>query len=277
MAQTESSQLLKINYLTEKQYADAKANGEINDDELYMTPESDSYGVRGVILYSNSAGSTGTITLEDDASNYEYIDIYFKQHEYTPIYNSVRVYSPNDKQVDLSARQAEPGGTGIASAYVHIKGNSITKKGSNVYWTNGGNQGKDVIYITRVVGYKTEIPIKPNGEDAYDDRIYSTGETAIGVWINNKPIYRKVITGITATGIYNHGISNFEDLVDIYGCITKSNGGKEPIPRTVLSSANQYGIAIGDINGDRIYVEFGSSYTGVKSGYVVLEYTKTTD
>lgn len=30
---------LKINYLTETQYAEAKTNNQINDDELYMTPD----------------------------------------------------------------------------------------------------------------------------------------------------------------------------------------------------------------------------------------------
>lgn len=30
---------LKINYLTEAQYKEAKTNGAINDDELYMTPD----------------------------------------------------------------------------------------------------------------------------------------------------------------------------------------------------------------------------------------------
>lgn len=30
---------LKINYLTEAQYEEAKTNGAINDDELYMTPD----------------------------------------------------------------------------------------------------------------------------------------------------------------------------------------------------------------------------------------------
>lgn len=112
--------------------------------------------------------------------------------------------------------------------------------------------------------------------DGSDNTIYSTSEIRIGIWLN-KPLYRKVITGVTATGTYNHGISNFGDLVNIYGAITKSNGGKEPIPRIVLSGSSQYGIAVGDVNGDRIYMEFGSSYSGVQSGYVVLEYTKTTD
>lgn len=32
---------LKINYLTEAQYKEAKTNGEINDDELYMTNDKD--------------------------------------------------------------------------------------------------------------------------------------------------------------------------------------------------------------------------------------------
>lgn len=40
MSKTETTiEELKINYLTEEQYKAAKENGEINENEIYMTPE----------------------------------------------------------------------------------------------------------------------------------------------------------------------------------------------------------------------------------------------
>ena len=37
------SVLGKINYLTEEQYQNAKANGQINENEIYMTPDNETY------------------------------------------------------------------------------------------------------------------------------------------------------------------------------------------------------------------------------------------
>ena len=87
-------------------------------------------------------------------NNYEYIEIFFRQNQYTAIYNSVKIYHPWNVQADLTAIQAENGGSGIASAYVVINDTTIRKVGYNIYWTNGGNAHTNAIYITRVLGYK---------------------------------------------------------------------------------------------------------------------------
>lgn len=110
------------------------------------------YDCMGRVLFEGN--STGTITLNDSVNNYEYIEIFFKQHEYTAIFSSVKVYHPWNVQAGLVAIQSDGNGAGIASAYVVIKDKTITKASKNIYWTNGGNQNKDVIYITRVIGYK---------------------------------------------------------------------------------------------------------------------------
>ena len=110
--------------------------------------------VKGVELYNDANGTTGTVNLSDSVANYEYIEIFFRQQEYTAIYNSVKIYNANNKQASLVSVQSENGGAGIASAYVVISGATIRKADYNIFWTNGGNQHTDKIYITRVVGYK---------------------------------------------------------------------------------------------------------------------------
>lgn len=105
-----------------------------------------------VVLFDGD--ENGTITLSDSVNNYEYIEIFFRQNQYTAIYNSVKIYHPWNVQADLTAIQAENGGSGIASAYVVINDKTIRKAGYNIYWTNGGNTHTDAIYITRVLGYK---------------------------------------------------------------------------------------------------------------------------
>lgn len=105
-----------------------------------------------VVLFDGD--ENGTITLSDSVNNYEYIEIFFRQQQYTAIYNSVKIYHPWNVQADLTAIQAANGGSGIASAYVVINDTTIRKAGYNIYWTNGGNTHTDAIYITRVLGYK---------------------------------------------------------------------------------------------------------------------------
>lgn len=107
------------------------------------------------VLYNNTTGGTnGTVDLSETSANFNYIEIFYRQAQYTSIYSSVRVYKPNGKQVSLVAIQAEGTGAGIASAYVTISGTKITKNGYNIYWTNSGNANTNAIYITRVLGYR---------------------------------------------------------------------------------------------------------------------------
>lgn len=46
----------KINYLTEEQYQNAKANGQINENEIYMTPDDE-------IIYDNTNYSTEEVAI----------------------------------------------------------------------------------------------------------------------------------------------------------------------------------------------------------------------
>ena len=52
---------LKINYLTEEQYSNALANGEINENEIYMTPSNDSGATVNIPTFTLN-GTTLTIT-----------------------------------------------------------------------------------------------------------------------------------------------------------------------------------------------------------------------
>ena len=67
-----------------------------------------------------------------------------------------------------------------------------------------------------------ENEVQMNGiQDAITDiQNYSTTETVVGTWIDDKPIYRKILTNVTISLTNDaqdipHGISNFSDLVDL--------------------------------------------------------------
>lgn len=125
-----------------------------------------------------------------------------------------------------------------------------------------------------------------NNNNVYEEFIskesldnYSTGEKRIGTWTDGKPLYRKVISGYWSfeTGDTNiaHNISNL-DL-----CIR----------------ADLFRIDIGHISWEFPYVSESGGFTGItkvtpenvivkayndtwsnnNNGYIILEYTKTTD
>ena len=108
---------------------------------------------------------------------------------------------------------------------------------------------------------------------------YSTIEVSTGqTWIDNKPIYRKVIDignlPNASQTIVSHNISNIERIVKLYGSATRDRDKETlPIPYVTFNSNNSGGINL-YANNVSVFVSTSSdrsSYTG----YVVLEYTKT--
>ena len=116
------------------------------------------------------------------------------------------------------------------------------------------------------------------------DYAYSSNEIIIGKWIDDKPLYRKVITisGGIASGesTYAHNISNV-DIINI-------NSGKSFMWNTTIGKSqmlptNQYDTVD---NFDRLDMSVDRTNINILSeggwgndwvAYVTLEYTKTTD
>ena len=105
---------------------------------------------------------------------------------------------------------------------------------------------------------------------------YSTTEQLTGdVWIDGKPIYRKVINIGTlpnaTTKSVAHGISNLETVIDIKGFYKEGTvyiPNVYVVPGTLSNGVRTY------ISGGNVNVSAGINRTGY-SGYVIIEYTKT--
>lgn len=63
MATTTDLSTLKINYLTQEQYNTAKANGEINENEIYLTPNV-SEVILSTLAPSSEEALNGTIWVQ---------------------------------------------------------------------------------------------------------------------------------------------------------------------------------------------------------------------
>ena len=118
-------------------------------------------------------------------------------------------------------------------------------------------------------------------EEADEGRdIYSTTETKTNkVWIDGKPIYRKVIDlgalPNATTKTVNHGISNLDAIINWYGYAERpSDGGHFPLPYVFGGLAeNNIGVFA---SPSVITVTTGTDRSAM-TGTIILEYTKTTD
>ena len=106
---------------------------------------------------------------------------------------------------------------------------------------------------------------------------YSETETLTNkVWIDNKPIYRKVVdTGSlpnATTKTVAHGITNVDNVITIYGV---ANNGTEKIPLPFLDiNNNSYGVMLW-VNKTNVTLVCGDNKSSYNKSYVVIEYTKT--
>lgn len=123
--------------------------------------------VHAYSLYDNSSGNNGTVTLSQTAANFTYLEIFFTDNNKNK-YNSVKVFSPNGKNVDLHLIGGWTDGTNaltdIRSKRMTISGTSlaISSSGGNLTYSYLNISAKNIlqheylnyIYITKVIGYK---------------------------------------------------------------------------------------------------------------------------
>lgn len=107
---------------------------------------------------------------------------------------------------------------------------------------------------------------------------FATYEQDTGLkWVDGKTIYIKTvkITSLNSSNPqYQHGISNFGELIDIYGTGYWSGQGWQPIQRVVTDNIGPYGLGLGDVNSTKFMLQVGTSYTGFQKAYITLKYTK---
>ena len=122
-----------------------------NDDSL----EVNGFIVGGVMLCENTK-ETANVKLTDNASNYKFLEIYYRDNDNTM--NMVKVYDPNGKNVLLSIQYPYQNGvTYIKSCIVQISGKQITPINYSSMTIRSGQTptiaNSNYCYITKVIGY----------------------------------------------------------------------------------------------------------------------------
>lgn len=149
----------------------------------------------------------------------------------------------------------------LVTNYIIKAKNTVVVKGEVIQET--GTASETNVYSSVAVDNKIS-------EEAIDS--YSTKETKINkVWINGKPIYRKVFQFIADNHnyIYTHNTPNVEFITDAYGM-----SAGYPIPYSSVTS--EYIIEIWT-EPTRFGIKTGTSIDLNRTYYITLEYTKTTD
>ena len=116
-----------------------------------------------------------------------------------------------------------------------------------------------------------------------DIETYSANEIKTNkVWINNKPIYRKVVSvsfpTSSSTALTNHNISNIDMITDcklIWYDTTDSKWYEY-----YKDTTGAYYVQLDGISNTQVYVKNSTNYnwdTRTRNKYCIIEYTKTTD
>ena len=117
--------------------------------------------LKPIILYENETGSNNSISLNDDVSNYEYVEIYYRNNGKS--YNSIKIYRANNKAAKLTMEYIYASGNFVYTENlfksIYIESNIIEVENYGYSQTidkeiNNVNTTDNYIYITRVVGYK---------------------------------------------------------------------------------------------------------------------------
>lgn len=111
---------------------------------------------------------------------------------------------------------------------------------------------------------------------------YSSTETVIGEWIDNKPIYRKVLTGTISSNALVFGIGcDVDNVINLRCYLKKTNNLIFSIPYRNEVSANEYYQAyvfVNDTtNNNEVAILCSSSnadYFNGSSVIAIVEYTK---
>lgn len=108
---------------------------------------------------------------------------------------------------------------------------------------------------------------------------YSTNEVKINkVWIDGKPIYKKVIQITTPNDSQETPvatISNVDTFINLTANVTNTVGAQVYYPYYFNSTV--YGQAYFDINTNEIFISNSHSAYQNKTCVIIAEYTKTTD
>lgn len=240
------------------------------------------YREKGASTWINGTSITPTIT--DNTFSISNVSLNTLLQEPTNFFNYTKDYEFLITITDLINT------TGLNQTYIVNKGIPIMSWHKECTVVNGnfdvrGNYFKDgqpftgeSLPVGSIIKYDGNSI--PQGYEQIDELpTYSTTETVCGTWINNKPIYRKVMSVTTPnnTGSWTdvgETLNNIDEVTKIGGVFYGSDG--RAMNLEFAQSGWEMSISYNpSTNHIQLYV--GRNSWENKNAYVIIEYTKTTD
>ena len=105
------------------------------------------------MLYSNTSGTTGNVTLSESSANFDYLEIFFKCRGWE---HSQKVENPNGKTIISTTSQFYNGQFYLYNKRMDISGTTITNAYSIGCLVSDGSTFTDTDnhVVVKVIGYK---------------------------------------------------------------------------------------------------------------------------
>lgn len=292
---TEDGILAEVNRKVDNEEIIAKLNLAIEDEQgiieitgNQVTIDSDYFKLNADGTIKSTGGTIGGYKITD---NMLYAETFAKYNYTENDLDKIRNYLMGTGTLtpeEFIKYDVNESGTVTSLDYVIIKffiEYNVTPTSSAKIIMKTGNSISDNAYILQDGAGNKILNIGFNGIYYKDINLantttYSENELVVGKWIDNKPIYRKVIDignlPDASQTIVSHNISNIERIVKLYGSATRdSDKDTLPIPYVTFNANNSGGVTI-YVNDTNVLISTSSDRTSYYA-YVVLEYTKTSD
>lgn len=140
-----------VMFYTQPEGAIFRRSGNIHNDSGWLEINT------AKVLYNNSSGNSGTVTLNDSVENYKYIDIWFFGNNYSEDYT--RVHNPHNKPVNLFTGNCatDLSNIWIQAKQIQISATTITNTSSGEVAFNSASVvglWETPVRIKKVVGYR---------------------------------------------------------------------------------------------------------------------------
>lgn len=123
-------------------------DGQVSDIPVGWEQVSDNI----VVLYDNSTGTTGNVSLSDSISNYRLLEIHYFNKDWQKYF--VFITSTEYSTVSMGGQYVDSNGADVYTAVLTLSSNTITRN-DTYFSSKGGNPfAYNPFKINKVIGYK---------------------------------------------------------------------------------------------------------------------------
>lgn len=106
----------------------------------------------GVVLYNDTTGTTGNVSLNETTANFKYIEIYAVDNDSRTSYFNIFKFNASSSTFNLYGSSVNANGYAIFTSLYTNNGTTLTNGGHYLY--NGSISSYPIFRVVKVIGYK---------------------------------------------------------------------------------------------------------------------------